>query len=317
MTRTFSRSWIEEDEMNEEVQDALEQDAPETVALAREMGWKPEEEWVGKPPARGFMSASEYVRRNEKIMPVVNARAKRAEERAQKLEAKIEQLEQDYRARFQNMERMSDAMLKAQRAQMEAEFAARKEAAVEIGDKAAYQRAVNDEKEAIKAIDDRLKDEEDDPKREPEKKALPKQVQEVVDAWLEDNEWFNKEPELNAVANARHIKLIREKPGLSLAENLAEVTKYVKKRFPEMFGEAEDEEEEEMPRRGSRVEGGTRINNGAGGRSLYAKLPAEAKAAADRFIKEQGLFLEKGETLEKNLNQARERYAKQYFGDEK
>jgi hypothetical protein len=311
------RSWIEEEEMNEQVEDTPEQDPPEAVQLAREMGWKPESEWTGNPPKGGFVSASEYLRRGEKILPIVNARARKAEEEVQKLRRELEEERNDRRETIKRLDRMSTVALENQRAQLEARYAALKEAAVEIGDKAAYRQAESDEKKALKDIDDRLKDEEDDPKREPEKKALPKQVQEVVDAWLEDNEWFNKEPELNAVANAIHIKLIREKPGLSLAENLAEVTKRVKKRFPEMFGEAEDEEEEEMPRRGSRVEGGTRINNGAGGRSLYAKLPAEAKAAADRFIKDDGLFLEKGETVEKNLSQARERYAKQYFGDEK
>ena len=34
---------------------------------------------------------------------------------------------------------------------------------------------------------------------------------------------------------------------------------------------------------------------------------------ADVFIKDDGLFLEKGETIEKDLQKARERYAKQYL----
>ncbi|HDA7234988.1 TPA: hypothetical protein O5T43_002567 [Staphylococcus aureus] len=52
---------------------------------------------------------------------------------------------------------------------------------------------------------------------------------------------------------------------------------------------------------------------GGSGGSKFSKLPADAKAQADKFIKEDGLFLEKGETVEKNLSQARERYAAAYL----
>ena len=34
------------------------------------------------------------------------------------------------------------------------------------------------------------------------------------------------------------------------------------------------------------------------------------------FIKDDGLFLQKGETIDKDITKARERYAKSYFGDQ-
>jgi hypothetical protein len=119
---------------------------------------------------------------------------------------------------------------------------------------------------------------------------------------------------MQMVANAHHGKLLKDKPGLTLAENLEETRKYVAKRYPEKFKADDDDEQgdDDKPARGSRVEGGSRVAGGSSG-SAYSKLPADAKAQADKFIKEDGLFLEKGETADKDLSKARERYAKQYL----
>jgi hypothetical protein len=55
---------------------------------------------------------------------------------------------------------------------------------------------------------------------------------------------------------------------------------------------------------------------GGGSGSKFSKLPADAKTQCDKFIKEDGLFLEKGETAEKDLAKARERYATAYLENE-
>ena len=292
--------------------DAHEADSAETVALAREMGWKPESEWRGDPPRGGFTSATEYVRRGEKILPIVNARARKAEERANKLEAEIEAMRGEHRDTIKRIERMSSVALEQQRLNIAAQYGERKEAAVEVGDKAAYRQADKDEREALKAIDERLKEEPAEKKADDKPKELPREIKAVIDEWIGDNSWFNSDEEMHALANTHHMKLIREKPGLTLRQNLDEVREYVKKRFPEKFGDAEDDEDDTPKRRGSPVEGGSRMGGSSGG-GLYSKLPADARAQCDKFIKEDGLFLEKGETAAKNLSAARERYAKQYM----
>jgi len=303
-----------------EHQDAGE-DAPETVALAREMGWKPEAEWKGDPPKGGFHSATEFLRRGEKILPIVRADAKKAKEEAAALRSEMEQMRNDHRDTIKRIERMSNVALEQQRLQITNQYTAAKEAAVEVGDKVAYREADKAERESLKAIDDRLKENDADSggKKDERKTAeMPREVKEVLDGWLAENTWFNSDEELNAVAQARHMKLLREKKGLTLRQNLDEVREYVKKRFPEHFADEGDEQDEDDPprRKGSPVEGGSRLGGGNGG-SKFSKLPAEAKAAADKFIKEDKLFLDAGETPEKNLAQARERYATQYFGDMK
>ena len=295
------------------------EDAPETIALAREMGWKPAEEWKGEPPRGGFTSATEYVRRGEKILPIVNARARKAEERAAQLEQKLERMENDHRDTVRRIERMSTVALEQQRVQIISQYAARKDAAAEIGDKEGVRQADKDEREALRAIDERLKDDPADKKDERRPAEMPREIKDTLDSWLADNAWFNSDKRMNAFAQGVHMDLLQEKPGLTLRQNLDEVRKEVAKRFPEKFGDVEeDDDEDERPkRRGSPVEGGSRLGGGAFGSSKFSKLPAEAKAAADKFIKENGLFLKSGETVEKDLAKARERYAEEYLGDGK
>lgn len=302
-----------------------EQDSPEEIALARLAGWKDPSEWRGEPPKNGFVSAKEFNRRSEKVLPIVAARAKNAEEKAARLEARLEQQDKDHRDTIRRIEKMSTVALEQQRTQIEARYAALKEAAVEVGDKAAYKQAVADEKAATKAIDDKLAPTEAEKKEAAiEQGKLPKAVQETIDAWMAENPWYkpNADDEMSIVATRRHLKLQEEKKGLSLRENLDEVAAYIRKRYPEEFKAMDDEAGDEgegsepAPRRGSRVEGASRNGGGNGSAKSFARLPAEAKAAADKFIKEDGLFLEAGETAAKNLGAARERYAAQYFGDE-
>ena len=51
----------------------------DTIARATEMGWVSPENWKGTPPKQGFLDPAEFVRRGEKVMPLINARAKKAE----------------------------------------------------------------------------------------------------------------------------------------------------------------------------------------------------------------------------------------------
>jgi hypothetical protein len=298
-----------------EAETGAEEVSPEVVKQARDMGWVPETEWKGAPPKNGFLDPAEYVRRGEKIMPIINARARKAEEKADRLERELQAQREEHRETVRRIERMTTVALEQQRAQIEAKYSDRIDQAAATGDTDAVRQARKEEKEALAALDKRLEEPEE------EKKARETKAQKVpadVEAWIEANPWYESDEELKAVATAIHVKLLKEKPGMSLADNLAEVRKRVAKRYPEQFEAAVEaaEEDDEPKRRGSPVEGGSRLQGGAA-RSGYSKLPAEAKAACDRFIKENGLFLQKGETADKDMTKARERYAAEYFGDQK
>jgi hypothetical protein len=302
-----------------------EQDAPETpefeddsseqdIAEAKAMGWKSPKDWKGEPPKNGFVKASEFLERGKTIMPIVQSQLKKEREEKARLLDEIDRIKRESEDKFSRLERMSQKALTAQRKQLEDKYETLKESVIETGDKAEYKRIVKEEKEALKEFDEAAEEKKELDKDKPAKSQLPASMKAVIDEWMEENaSWFNGDAEMNAVANTYHAKLLKEQPGLSIRENLEKVRARVEKLFPEKFGKAEDDDDD-TPRRSSRVEGGSR-NAGGGGKSAWSRLPADAQKQADRFIKEDGLFLEKGETAEKNLQAARDRYAKQYLGE--
>ena len=271
---------------------------------ARDMGWVPPEEWKGDPPRGGFKTAAEFVQRGHEILPVVNSRLRKTEEEKRKLADEFESYKRESTDKLTRMERMTRVALERQKSQIISDFEARKEAAVEVGDKAAYREIDKEQRTAVAEFDEKIAEKPE------EKTATVEPPREIMD-WIAQNPWFEADEEMKHWATGYHGKLLKEKKGMALSENLAEVSKQARKRFPEMFGTPDDDEPE--ARRGSRVEGGSRMAGDGGGRSAWSKLPADAKAQADTFIKEDGLFLLRGETAEKDLNKARERYAAKYL----
>lgn len=289
------------------------------VREAQEMGWKNPKDWKGEPPKNGFVKASEFVKRGKEILPIVQAQVKKKDEELSRLRDELDRTKRESDDKLSRLERMSSAALKQQRKNLEEKYEALKENVIETGDKAEYKRLVKEEKEALEEFDEAIADKKAEGKGGKDKSAeddLPASMRQVVKDWVAENPWFTTDEEMNAVASRRHERLLKEKPGLSLAENLEEVRAYVAKRYPEKFGkDGEEGEDDETPRRGSRVEGGSRQFGGGAEKTAWAKLPKEAQVQADRFIKDDSLFLEKGETVDKDLQKARERYAKKYLED--
>lgn len=288
------------------------QQSQDNEKRARDMGWVPEHEWRGDPPKNGFKSADEYIKHGEDVLPVVRSQNKRLQTELAETKSQLAQMRSEHSDTIKRLERMSTVALQQQRSQIESQYAARKEAAVDVGDKESYRQIVKEEKEAIKTMDDRLAEPE---KKDGEKNAIPPAKQAAVEDWIADNPWFKANREMESWAIGYHGRLLAEKPGMTLAENLEQVSARARKLFPEAFDLDDGERTEPEVRRGSRVESGSRVGNGSG-RSLASKLPAEARSHATKFIRDDGLFLEKGETPEKDFNKALERYATQYFEGE-
>jgi hypothetical protein len=311
-------------EAAEEIESPLEQfvddSAPEEMEKAKAIGWKPPKEWKGNPPKNGFVKAKEYLERAETVIPIMRAENKKLKDELAETRADLKSFREETNKTVAKMAQMSKVALDRQRAQLEDKYSAAIDAATEVGDKDQVRKLRQAEREDIKKLDDaiEIKEENTDKAKEKVNGALPKDVQEDIAEWLAENNWYSADEEMQILANFLDGKLTKDKPGMTTKERLAEVRKGVAKRFPEKFGkEGDDEEgEDEKPARGSRVEGGSRSPGGGGG-SRFSKLPADAKSQADKFIKEDGLFLEKGEDPVKDLAKARERYAVDYFGDDK
>ena len=112
--------------------------------------------------------------------------------------------------------------------------------------------------------------------------------------WNEDNPWFGKDTELTEEANLIGEVIKRKKPTLIGEAFLDEVTKRVKKAYPEKFTNTNRA-------RPSPVEGTTAPKSNQKGGKGYNDLPPEAKQACQKFEK-QGLI-------------TREAYLKEYFGE--
>jgi hypothetical protein len=305
-----------------EIESPLEQfvddSAPEEMEKAKAIGWKPPKEWKGNPPKNGFVKAKEYLERAETVIPIMRAENKKLKDELAETRADLKSFREETNKTVAKMAQMSKVALDRQRAQLEDKYSAAIDAATEVGDKDQVRKLRQAEREDIKKLDDAIEIKEENTEKAKEKVngALPKDVQDDIAEWLAENNWYSADEEMQILANFLDGKLTKDKPGMTTKERLAEVRKGVAKRFPEKFGkEPEDDEgEDEKPARGSRVEGGSRSPGGGSG-SRFSKLPADAKSQADKFIKEDGLFLEKGEDPVKDLAKARERYAADYFGD--
>lgn len=299
-------------EENAEQVETPAEEAPEVQAAARALGWKPPSEWKGKKPDRGLMGAGDYL---DKIRPQLE----RERERNSKLAEEFEDYKRKSGETLTKLEQSSKAALTQQRKQIEAEYAVRKEAAVEVGDKAGYRAIVKEEKEAIEEFKKSTEPTEAERKAADKPADLPKYISEAIDDFRSENPWFEKDKAMTNTAREIHEELIKEKPGLALRDNLDEVAKRIRKEFPHKFkasdkGDDEDEDEDPKPRRGSPVEGGSRMNGGSS-RSQWSKVPGEAQKVA-RDAGHIELYLKSGETMEKNAAQARERWAAKYFEGE-
>lgn len=284
---------------------------PEVIERARALGWKSKDEWKGNPPPKGFQTAKEYVERGETVLPLINSQLAKSNKELKEARQAFDDFKKESLKTTERNERMYKLALTQQRKQITSEFEARKEAAIEVGDKETYRQINKEEKETLKEFDEEAKEKVE------EKKEAKAELPKAVEDWVASNPWFNTDDELRMVAVARHGKLLKEKPGLTIEENLDLVLKHVKSKYPEAFGivEKDDDEEEEKLSRGSRVEGAGGRSSGGGGRSAWSKLDAETQKIADRLIKQDGVYLNKGETVEKNMQQARERYAAKYIED--
>lgn len=307
--------------------EAFVDDSTETeMEQARKSGWKSPDEWKGPPPRGKFWKAKEFLERAETVIPIIKSENKQLKDELNEARADLKAFKAETAKTVDNMSRMTKVALDRQRSQLEDRYSYAIDAATEVGDKDAVRNLRAAERKDLAAFDEAADEakpskEETDRAKEQVNQALPKEVQDTIGGWIAQNEWYSTDPEMQAVANAHHGKLLKEKKGLRLAENLEETRKYVARRYPEQFGPVDETDDDDrwandggkqLHKPMSRVEGGSRMAGGSGG-SKFSKLPADAKAQADKFIKDDGLFLEKGETAEKHLAAARERYAASYL----
>lgn len=253
---------------------------------ARAMGWVPKEEFKGDPAK--WRPADEFVKRGEEVVPILRSRVEKTEQRLHALQQEYEADRTNWEDTFKRMTRMNELALKRQREQLEADRNRRLVEAAALGDV-----------DTVKKItSEKIPDEEPDERTEaaaPARQEQPKQklnptVQRAVNEWVDANPWYNEDPELHFAANGVSARLRRDKPGLTPDQHLEIVTKEIRRRYADKFGQSEasdsgDEREYSAPS----VAGGGRVAASGPRRKTARDLPADARTAGEQFVK-QGLF---------------------------
>lgn len=168
---------------------------------ARDMGWRPKEEWTGKP--EHWKDAKTYVE-----FDVVANRLTKAEREFNERLAKIEKVNN------RTIEK-----LQAQHAKEVFELTATRKEAIRAGDVA-----------AVEQLDQQIADlKADAPDRTPERTD-----EQVQTEWMAKNPWYESDEDLATVALGYSNRI--RSPDLSLEENLKRTEEYVRKKFPDRFG---------------------------------------------------------------------------------
>lgn len=219
-------------------------------AEAREMGWTPEAEWMGKKPVK-FLSAAEFVERGETLIPILNKR--------------LTQQKADFAKELDGIKRVNAstvASLEKQHAKDLAEAKAAKTVAVKAGNV--------EEVERLDGVIDDLK--EDAPKKL-SGAALEKHNLKVQEEWVGTQDWWGEDEDMQAWAIGKSQSIAAKNPDISIEDNIAQLEVALKKKYPEKFGLK------------ASTNGHALVDNGGdfpGGRGTdpLSRLPNEARAQA-------------------------------------
>lgn len=257
--------------MSEEDTPEVEDSTPETPEVeeqARAMGWAPKDDWRG--PEEKWVDAQTFVDRGKDRIPILNERIRHQSQQINELKATMAEFAGHY----------STVQKKAYERALKDLKAAQAEAVAE-GDTAKFS-----------AVDQQIEHLRMNPPSAPNVTPPDPSQDPVFQEWLSDNKWYQTDQELGMYAESVGNYIRQRNPSLVGGGFLSEVTKEVKKRFPERFGV----KNRPVPT----VEGARGANPKPSKGKSYNDLPADAKSACDKFVK-QGLL-------------TKENYVRDYFG---
>lgn len=310
-----------DDQLEVENEGGAKPDA-ETEAYARRLGWRPESEWddsrrSGARRPDKFLSADEYIKKTEDSMPAMRERLRHSDEvaveNAKKLDTALAQ-NTELAARLdetsglvrtlhdQTKEAGKRGYEKARR-----EALAQQRTAVAEADTEAFDRA----QQTIDELDRQQAPAEEAPERPDARREVPQRRQDVrVDpvtaSWVQQNQWFHRDPALNAFAIREEGKIRAEHPSWPTQDVLDEVRQRAVETFPGDFGvnprrRAPGSVNEPSAPRG----GGERKVNG----HSFDELPQEAK---DTFARLQKQFANRRDEAGKPIAYTKEEYLQDY-----
>jgi hypothetical protein len=264
-------------EENQEVSTEQEQvpEVNETVAKeARMFGWVPREEFRGSDDE--WVDADVFVKRGKEINPILR---KNNETLMKKLDEKSKEID-SIKASVEEFKKFQKESYERKQVELEvqiAELKTRKKEAIAEGNG----ELVVDIDDQIDEIKEAQREAKEEAKKKPE--AEPVKTADIpedpsLQAWLGKNQWFGQDSDMTDVANGLGASVRRQFPHLSGQAFLDKLDEKIVEYFPhKVLGNKA---------RGSAVDSSGDVRGGSGsGKKSYDNLPADAKAACDRFIK--------------------------------
>lgn len=272
---------------------AEQEAAPKTEdleAIAREMGWKPEAEWKGEPPAGGFASPADYIRSQKA--------------HSKNLEREIKKLKTDTDKRIQRMEQQSAKQREKEIKDLHGEYEYWIKKAVKAGDEERFDALTKERDEKVKEAKDEAKrlngeEEGDDLDEDSFIEQFKPSYPEVQKRFYNDGHaWVLEE---DADPDAMRIVLDYVDSGVPFADALERADKALRKAYPENYEDDEEEEEAPPARNGKRMPVLAPGGRGNGGHvSAASRLSPAQREIGNRFVKE-GLFGSLEEYAEQRL----------------
>ncbi|MHA2266021.1 MAG: hypothetical protein ACXAEN_26815 [Candidatus Thorarchaeota archaeon] len=222
---------------------------------ARDMGWRPKEEWSG--PEENWKTAEDFVRIGENYMPVLK-------ERLGKMEETIGELRTENKKVTGSLTKLAEwhrGTWKRQYAKALADIKAQKRAAVAEHDTEEYDRLVQEEADLLDEADG------SDPGSPPADDTVPEFYE-----FQTKNPWYGQDPEMTMYADGLQAVLTQYEGVSDDKTFFQEVEKRVRTRFPEKFRN----DNQALP---VAVEAGGGVTDGGKIEKGWGDIPVEHRAA--------------------------------------
>ncbi len=229
------------------------------VAEATAQGWDENYEGENKVDAQVF------VEKGERIAAIAQSQRNKAQAENANLVSRIAKLESANKE-FGEYKDGQLARSEARNKELLGELSRKRSQAVTDNDGEAFYKADREFQEVQDSMNAPL----------PQRSNGGNEPNPLFDAWVINNDWYNNDPALRAIADGIEGQIANE--GYQGPAYYSEVTRRVKELSPDSFGNKKRSGTTEVEL------GGELETNPASDAHVYDNLPPEAKAACDKFI---------------------------------
>ena len=254
---------------------------------ARHFGWVSKEEFRGNEA--DWVDAETFEKRGKEINPILRANNDRLKKELEVTREKHDKEIAELRAATEEFKSFQKDSYERKQKQLQDELLSLKDQrkeAIREGD-ADLVVELEDRIEEVK--DERSKKQEKGPEPVVNVQAEPVKYDPSLTEWIDGNKWFGNDIEATEIVNGLGTSIRRQFPNLQGKEFLEKLDERIESVLPQLRGNPNQER--------ASVDSSTTRGSSTTKKKGYDNLPADAKAACDKFVK-QGLFKSKQEYVD-------------------